>query len=46
MRSPQLFCLSLLLCSAPAVTQEDMLKPATQLQKYASLVGTWEGRGP
>ena len=45
MRSPQLFCLSLLLCTAPAVTQEDMLKPAKQLQKYASLVGTWEGSG-
>ncbi|MCZ6506575.1 MAG: DUF1579 family protein [Acidobacteria bacterium] len=45
MRSPQLFCLSLLLCSAAAVTQDDMLKPATQLQKYASLVGTWEGSG-
>ena len=45
MKFSRLSTLSLFLCASLAVAQEEMTKPAQQVQKFAPLVGTWEGSG-
>ncbi|MFH0946362.1 MAG: DUF1579 family protein [Planctomycetota bacterium] len=37
--------LSVLFCLATARAQEEMFQPAPEVQKFAGLVGTWEGSG-